>query len=368
MPNVPDAVFVVMADLHFGDDLLLEANGPLQGVPWWLGIFDADIKRFFDKRCVAHDVSILKSLPRYLKQLLLIERGAGFGGENFDLYLLLGDQVTQPTESSYRFLREYLTSHLYQTGDSELQHSCAGLNIPLDRLVAIPGNHDKLLLPDLNFYQEEFPKLLGLPAGPNKQSVSTQLRLIGKRKFLFLLADASKYASVRGRVDFSCREHLAAGEISPGLRSEIVGKVEMLKGGRSVDGIHAGDYDSATRILLIHYGVDTLRVLGPTASVKNLILPHDCKGLDKLIEELSNEIHLVIHGHLHKAKLYRHGSVPVVAATTTTQRGAENGFFLLKFFASGEIATEHHVWLKTGFLRDSRVELNQVLGMAIAAR
>jgi len=127
------------------------------------------------------------------------------------------------------------------------------------------------------------------------------------------------------------------------------------------------EYASATRILLVHYAVDSGRVCGTGGALNNLLLPHDCKGLDQLVKTLSGDIHLVIHGHLHRPKLYRHADVPIVAASTTTQRGGENGFFVLRFFASGEIAAEHHLWRGTGFVLDSRGELNQVLGRAIAA-
>src|SRR2546423_592150 len=165
----PDAIFVVLSDMHFGADLLSEANGTLLDVPFWLRFVDSDVKRFFDTRCAAHDLAILKSLPRYLKQLLLEYRKAGFPGEAFDMCLLLGDQATVPTGSAYQFLREYLTSNSYRTGDSELMHICSGLNISPNKLVAIPGNHDKLLHKDLDVYQDEFLKALGLRPEPRKQ-------------------------------------------------------------------------------------------------------------------------------------------------------------------------------------------------------
>jgi hypothetical protein len=242
------------------------------------------------------------------------------------------------------------------------------LSVPVERLVFIPGNHDKLLLKDLAFYQNELLKPLGVPADPEKQSFSMRLRTIRNRKFLFFLIDASRYSSTDDLLDFSCREHLAGGEISPPLRSMMTKKLNRLKKGETVDGVDPIDYLTATRILMVHYAVDGPRVCGSQQGFADLVLPHECTGLDKLVDELGSHFHLVVHGHLHKAKLYRHGGVPVVAATTTSQLGGENGFFLLKFFASGEIAAEHHRWLKTGFLLDSNSELNQTLGRANAAR
>lgn len=370
MANIPEAVFVVLSDLHFGDDLMREAEGPLPSVPWWLRALDYDVKCFFEKRCSAHDIGILKTLPRYLKSLFSDLRRSGYSGhdgKDFDLYLLLGDHSTRPTGSSYRFLREYLTAKRYVTGSSDLRHSCAGLRIDPSILVMIPGNHDKLLLTNLDFYHNEALKPIGLPAQPKMGDCWLTLRSIGARKFLFVLVDASKYAATNDRLDLSCHEHLAGGEISSRLKASIVSKIERLTKGISVDGVDGRDYDAATRILVVHYAVDTRKVSGLSQELNALILPHDCKGLDELVNELSHVFHLVVHGHLHKPMIYRQGSVPVISATTTTQRGGDNGFFLLKFLASGEIAAEHHRWLSTGFLLDSRSELNQLVGRASAA-
>ena len=329
-----------------------------------------DVKRFFEERCSAHDIGILKTLPRYLRNLFSDLRRSGYSGhegKDFDFYLLLGDHCTRPTGSSYRFLREYLTAKRYVTGSSDLSHTCAGLRIDPSRLVMIPGNHDKLLLTNLDLYHNEALKPIGLPAQPKEGDCYLLLRSIGARKFLFVLVDASKYAAKNDQLDLSCREHLAGGEISSRLRASIVSKIENLAKGISIDGVSSRDYDAATRILVVHYAVDMRRVCGLSQELKNWILPHDCKGLDRLVDELGNAFHLVVHGHLHKPMIYRQGTVPVVAATTTSQRGGDNGFFLLKFFASGEIAAEHHRWLSTGFLLDSRSELNQLVGRVSVA-
>ena len=82
-------------------------------------------------------------------------------------------------------------------------------------------------------------------------------------------------------------------------------------------------------------------------------IPHDCDGLDGFVKDLKDDIQIVVHGHLHAPKLYRHGGVPVIAVSTTTQAdGGENGFYLLKFFASGRARAEHHIWNGRTFCED----------------
>lgn len=362
LPESPYAVFLLLSDLHFGADLLAEAEGTLFSTPTWLKVRDYRIQRFLGKRCVAHDINIVKSLPRYLKRLLEDLSEQGPTRDDFDLYLILGDMATRPCADSYHFLRNYLTRTEYETGDSELKHVCAGLNLRTDRLVAIPGNHDKLLLSDLQLYQKEFARRLDLPTAPGPQSCFFSHRRVHDHDFLFIQVEASKYASQDNTLDLSCREHLAGGEITPDLDQEIKTGLQQVKDGAKVDGISRDNFSRAMKILLVHYAVDTNRVAGSN-HLEHLILPHACRGLEKLVSDLDSDIDLVIHGHLHKAMLYKHGRVPVIAATTTTQRNpqGENGFFLVKFFRSGEVRAEHHRWLVTGFLRDDRAELSQIL-------
>lgn len=362
MSENPEAALLLISDLHFGADLLSEAEGSLIDAPRFLGLSPDRIQEFINKRCAAHDLGILKSLPRYLRRVLEdIPYPDGTPRNAFDLCLVLGDLATRPSSATYSFLRQYMTQAVYETGDRDLSHRCAGLNLSSGQLVAIPGNHDKLLKTSLRLYQEAFLKQLGTTLEPRPQSCFVISRQVRGIQFVFFLVEASKYAKEDDRVDASCREHLAGGEITDDLRSEIREKLRRVKEGQKVDCADSVEDSNATKVLLVHYGVDVSQVVGH--NVGQLVVPHECTGLDNLVEDLASDFNVVIHGHLHKPRLYTHEGVPVVAVSTTTQRSQdrENGFFILKFFRSGEVRAEHHRWLGTGFLADDRTELNQIL-------
>src|SRR4030095_4385131 len=108
------------------------------------------VERFFKKNCVAHDLAVVSALPRYLTKLYIQARSSGFTGENFDLFLLLGDVVTWPSERAFEFAGAYLSRGMY--GSLEGVAHCHGLKIPSANIVTVPGNHDKLMQRDLRLY------------------------------------------------------------------------------------------------------------------------------------------------------------------------------------------------------------------------
>lgn len=364
MSESPDAVFVILSDLHFGPNLL-----PTSDVPWPLfqeielpKLFghEPEIGKFILERCITHDISIVATLPLYLQSLLpnlpsIDDRRP----ESFDLYLVLGDLTTCPFSSSFELLRRYLTEQHCESPEGNFSVSCAGLKIDPSKLVIIPGNHDKLFMTDLDFFHRNLLGPLHLPIGPKPQSSYMLSRRVREREFLFIMVDANKYATEVFSVDTSCRKHLASGEISKGLRGELMAKLAELAKKRRVDDAELDDYRAATRIMLVHYAADIRSVIG--LKLESLILPHNCLGLDNLIGDLGQELDLVLHGHLHFPKIYQHMGTPIISASTTTQKDGYNGFFLLKFFRSGEIRTEHHRWFGTGFLPDPEPSLKRTI-------
>src|SRR5262252_7671438 len=318
------------------------------------------MRRFFETRCKSHDMAIVMLLPSYLKKVLRQLKSEGIPNQRFDLVILLGDLATYANGGSYSFLRQYLTQHTYTDMSGTNRVGLRGVHN--GDFIAIPGNHDKLLRKNLDLYCSNFC------CNPKPQSSFFTRREINNQEFIFALVEASKYSAEDGKVDFSALSHLAGGEVSKGLQDEIMRKFEKLKRGQSVDEAAIKDYDSARKILLVHYAVDDRVVLGPAPQAHELVVSHRCERLDALISELSNCVDLVLHGHLHRPKIYNHNGVPVIAATTTSQKGGRNGFFVIKFLASGDTVLDHHKWTETGFTRDNRLELSARISRAINRR
>jgi hypothetical protein len=199
---------------------------------------------------------------------------------------------------------------------------------------------------------------LGLAAQPLPHSSYFIRRNIGNLECVFILSEVSVYSSKAVKLDLSARNHLAMGEVPAGLLAEIKSKLARLRQGAQVDEALVQNYAQALKILLVHYAVDDRAVLGVLPSPEEFALPHECKGLGDMVRELSEDLHFVVHGHLHYPKVYNHKGVQVIAATTTTQKKGYNGFFILKFFASGDVLTEHHRWGANSFSMDDNPDLN----------
>jgi calcineurin-like phosphoesterase family protein len=354
MADALRATALVLSDLHFGADLLREAEVPPLQFPWWRTVLAPSVRRYMEAKCKAHDMGILLCLPLYLKKVLRQLRQEGFGRNKFDFYLLLGDMSTYANGSSYVFLRQYISqTHYSPQGLMKIQ----ALDIPTDKLVMIPGNHDKLLRTNLDIYLQQFAGPLGFP-GPLPMHSFFLTKRVNGTEFLFILVDASVYASEAEKLDLSAREHLAMGRVADELAQEINTKLNQLKRGTPVDAAEIKSYSLSRKILLVHYAVDDRAVLGSVLPRDELVLPHHCTGLDDLIKKLSGDLHLVLHGHLHCPRIYNHCGVKVISATTTTQRDGSNGFFVLKFYDSGDLMTEHHRWTGNGFVLDTNPDLN----------
>jgi 3',5'-cyclic AMP phosphodiesterase CpdA len=188
------AAFVVLSDLHFGRDLVDAAELPplnLSRLVKWIGK-EEEVAQFFEQKCLGHSTPCVKKLPRYLNYLLQEMRDEGFERSCFDLFILLGDQATIADAQSYKFLRGYLSQPEYESRGADGGTYCAGLNIANpDQIIAIPGNHDKLLRADLSLYNSEFTKKIKLTDTIEKRGSAIAVRSIGGRDFVFILVDAS---------------------------------------------------------------------------------------------------------------------------------------------------------------------------------
>jgi predicted phosphodiesterase len=290
-------------------------------------------------------------------------RASGYRKEQFDLFVLLGDLATWADQPTYEFLTNYLCANEVQESDSLSTHKVRGLAISQERLIAIPGNHDKMLRRDLSLYFEGFTRRTGLPDAPQPQQCYLVSKTIDDREMLFIQLEASIYGEEALRLDTAAIGLLARGKVTVAARDEIDRKLTALKSGETVDSAEISSYANAWKVLVVHYSPDILATTGKRDPAE-LVIPHECAGLSELVRELRDDIHVVLHGHLHYPAVYNLHGVPVVSVGTVTQLCREprkNGFFLLKCFESGEVLTEHHVWHGTGFLQDSNPTLERPL-------
>src|SRR6266496_4614835 len=339
-----DTTFLLLSDLHFGNDLFEAAGTQLLNVPCF---FSAQkLTTFFEERCRGHHLPCVKRLPRYLKLLLSDLKEEGYQGNEFDLLILLGDQSTLAHERSYKFLREYITQSLYETSDGDSKTSCSGLAIDPSNILAIPGNHDKLLRTSLNLYHDEFTRKVGIREKVRPQMCSIAIKRFAGREFVFILVEPSNYCKQDLKLGSDFRSHLAAGTVTKKLAEDLQIKLGILKQHGKLDAEVRlqGTFNDAVKILVVHYAVDD----GQFSSGLQKILPHECDGLGNLVKALQEQYQLsmAMHGHLHQPLIYNFNDVQVLSAGTATRvdKGAKTGFFVVKVLDSGTIRAEHHIW------------------------
>jgi predicted phosphodiesterase len=265
----------------------------------------------------------------------------GFHGYEFDQYLLIGDLVTWPSPAAFAFLCEYLVREEMKVSPGSAE-TISGLKIRPEQLIAIPGNHDKLLRPDLEMFDAKFAQRLGLNTPPPQDATLIRRRISG-RNFAFLSVDASRYTTDRPLlITPAARRHLASGDVTAPLLERVRQlALEIVA-------------DDAIRVLVVHYPVDYYTATNLSAVPMNLVVPHEAEGMAHLLEATRGAIDLAVHGHLHRPGIYRHAGIPVVSVGTTCQSQSEaNGFYLIKMFESGQLFAEHHSWRGTGFAVDA---------------
>jgi hypothetical protein len=346
--------FVIFSDLHLGQSLLKDAEVRFDQPEWAKKLIRADtgIQAFFRWNCAPHSDALVKRLRSALNTILV-----GLQKKEFDLYLILGDQVTWPDDASFDFASQLFwgpkrITDEYMGGET----SCYCLCIPKDRVVLIPGNHDKLLRQDL----KQYSKFLGQT--PHKRECYFVSKHIGGQDFLFAALDASRYTKEKNCtfdvICSDCRGSLAAGEIDDRLMKQMRDKLRLLRSGQQVDGARLTNYDAAIKILMIHYALNESRL--DRWSPTELVVPMKCTGAE-LLAEFSSDFTFAIHGHRHKPTLYEFTGrsarskadrgLPVISVGSTTQRSPgykrlsdAKGFYVVTFLEAGEIHAQHYCW------------------------
>jgi predicted phosphodiesterase len=359
-----DVAILLFGDFHLGSGYSAETRLPPLAFSRSLRLFrlDSKLERFFARKCVAHDAAILRSLPRYVQKLWYELSMKGFSREKLDAALVAGDIVTWPSEDAFAFAASYLSAESVRSTDELTTHDAPGLRLG-DSLLAIPGNHDKLLCHNLDAYHTHFSSQLSLPEHPKAKGSYFVSKQFGGREVLFAMLDLSVYVGKGNAraLDLRSQRHLARGQVTNAMGSDLASAFQRLREGRRVDDAHLKSFDQALKLLVVHYAVDRLAVTGGLPSVPEWFVPHDCEGLAELVEQNTDSIDAVIHGHLHVPRVYNISGVPIVSLDSVSQQGEKNGFFVLIVSKSGGLSVSHHVWNGATFHLDPDPEYTRPL-------
>lgn len=354
-------IFVLLSDLHFGLKPLSEGETCYGEIDAITASQDPYFNQIIRALCKAHDFTLLDQLPQCIRGLAYDEGVASYqfrGGSRhyehykFDLFIFLGDLVTYPTQSAFSLVSEFIGGRrALRIPFSKELDEVHGLKLLDSEYLMIPGNHDKLLEPDLAKYYRNLCYPLRYPFQPNASGSFMESRVFQGQEFLFVSIDASIYLK-ENQSPMLELSHFAQGNLSSELHEELRRKFISLRQNNRVDKAEIKNWTNTFKILLVHYAVDEKKVLGRFPHPKHYLPPLNCKLLKEFVDCSGGDIDLVLHGHLHKPKLYSQNRIPVVSVPTCTQMGGNQGFYVLRVFQDKKVMLQHYRWNKTGFSRD----------------
>ena len=126
----------------------------------------------------AHDPFIVASLYTNIK---MAARQLGLGNDAFDVMVVTGDISTSAdSEERFEFARKFLTNSFKH------ENMDVGLQFPIDSVICVPGNHDKMNEQTCNRYLAHFSDL------PNRPPYIVEKRC-HKTRFVFYGIDSNLY-------------------------------------------------------------------------------------------------------------------------------------------------------------------------------
>lgn len=297
MPNA--AAILHLSDLHLGRDFED------------IGMKATDVQRTarsYWRRgglvMQAHDPFIIASLRTNIR---MAARRLGLAEDKFDLMVVTGDiSTTADSEERFRFARSFLTSSFtYNSID-------IGLRFAEDRVLCIPGNHDKMNEETCARYLTHFDDL------PSKPPYVLEKRFNGVR-FVFYGIDSNLYEE----------GNVALGKI----RTETLAWLAERKDESQQDSARP----LAVRILLLHHHPCDLNKFRKRTLMSWFTgrLSRLEEG-DRLLDLCRGWIDIIMHGHEHFPVAFRDdvsGAVVVSAGTTSESHLQKwrNSFFALVF-------------------------------------
>jgi hypothetical protein len=216
--------------------------------------------------------------------------------------------------------------------------AAAGLNIPNELLLTLPGNHDKMRETTLARFNRAFGN------SPEPCNYVRAFRRNGK-VIIFFVVDSNDYNE----------GNIAKGEIDLARLSWLAKQLNNITQGLALDGesFSADECSSAVKCLVLHHHVCDLsfkkRYFNLERSFTRLT------GAEDLLKLVSGRIHVILHGHEHYPIHFvePESKALIISGGTTSQWQEEphkNSFYHLTFFTDNSVKINEHVWNGKGFV------------------
>ncbi len=225
-----------------------------------------------------HDSYIIPSLHLDVRRAA---RRLGAPGELFDFCVVTGDISTDSSpERRFTFARQFLTEQFKAT-DAAGQSFNVGLNFEKEKVLCVPGNHDKLRSQELEAYLTGFADLPALlPYTHIAQASSGQ-------QFIFYGIDSNLYEE----------DNTAVGYVSPFTLAWLNGAFENTAASGALK-------ENAVRVLLLHHHPADLNRFRSRSFLDYLPFVN-VESFTRLLEgerlltACRGHVDIIMHGHEH---------------------------------------------------------------------
>jgi 3',5'-cyclic AMP phosphodiesterase CpdA len=236
----------------------------------------------------AHDGYIAWTLGNEIRQAA---RRMRLPDDQFDAYVITGDISTDANSTNrFRFAREFITSTVLVNGTQ------CGLNLPVNSVVAVPGNHDKMYETTPERYTSAFNDLPAEP--PYRFEVSARNGQICR----FFGIDSNRYDA----------GNIAVGRISPQTLAWLSTERDYATSSKSERHVDV--------LVLHHHPCDLNPFGGPRKSLRGRFTRLE-EG-ERVLRIAAGWIDLIMHGHEHFPVAFVDpiSKAVVVSAGTVSQR------------------------------------------------
>lgn len=342
-----ESVIIQLSDLHFGDGPgTYPASAPLP-VHWLLPPHASlYLNNLVLRICTPHDKRITDNLKTSLFRIAKELRREGYVWDPdtiFDVFIVSGDVTTFPSAQAIQNAANWLLADRLR----DPRTIGFGLSHHRHRLLLVGGNHDKFLRNHLFHLRATFG--FDIPHGPCPKFF---YRTVRNKPYLFLLIDTNTYSPSVFPVGpnvLALRQSVARGRISDTTISRIEATLDDLARGRGTGDLNGIDYANARRFVVMHHPVE---IRGVQNQLLNVLFPHHCDNVRRLMRVLRGKSFIVLHGHMHVSDSYTSAGTRVVATGTTSQLQTAarlNDLTVFKIYSTGQVRRSVWEWNGSGF-------------------